>query len=111
MVFLSLDFKALEYRGEGLPNISQKVLMHLAKHNKEERVYLTGEQKAELLDEFNFKCAICKQKSTKFEWDHIERLSESWGEQRFQPLCPNCLAEKTSIESRTLDSDFIASQF
>ena len=35
----NLDLKNLEYRGEGLPNISQKVLLHLAKHSKEERVF------------------------------------------------------------------------
>ena len=90
----NLDLKNLEYRGEGLPNISQKVLLQLAKHNKEERIYLTGEEKATLFDEFDFRCAICKQKSTTFEWDHITRLAEAWNQQRFQPLCPSCHVEK-----------------
>ena len=39
----------IEYTGEGLPCVSQKVLLHLIKFGKE-RLYLTGEQKAALLE-------------------------------------------------------------
>ena len=83
----NLELKGLEYKGEGLPNISQKVLLNLTKHSKEERVYLTPEEKTRLLDEYDHRCAICRHKCKKFEWDHVERYAESWGEQRFQPLC------------------------
>ncbi len=44
-----------------------------------------------------------------FEWDHIARHSESYGEQLFQNLCPQCHREKTDAESRTLDEDHLAS--
>ncbi len=76
----------LEYRGEGLPNVALKVLQRLVKGNRE-REWLTGERKAELLEEYDFKCAMCDSRSSSMEWDHICRLSESFGEQEFQPLC------------------------
>ncbi len=75
----------LEYRGEGLPNVALKVLQRLVKGTRE-REWLTGERKAELLEEYDFKCAMCDSRSSNLEWDHICRLSESFGEQEFQPL-------------------------
>ena len=92
-----LELTNLEYKGEGLPNISQKVLLHLTKNNKHERVYLTPEEKYTLLDAYDNRCAICRHKCKKFEWDHIERFAESWGEQNFQPLCPDCHTEKHTL--------------
>ena len=68
-------------------------------------------EKTKLLDEYDHRCAICRHKCKRFEWDHIERFAESWGDQHFQPLCPGCHADKTSTESRSLDSDFVASHF
>ena len=44
----------LEYHGEGLPALSLKVLQCLVKKSRE-RVTLTGEQKAEILDSVRFK--------------------------------------------------------
>ncbi len=41
--------------------------------------------------------------------DHIARHSESYGEQLFQNLCPQCHREKTDAESRTHDEDHLAS--
>ena len=58
----------LEYKGEGLANISQKVLLHLLKHGKE-RLYLTGEQKAELLEKYDFACAHCGAKAFLEKYD------------------------------------------
>ncbi len=49
----------LLYRGEGLPNMSLKVLHRLIKQGRE-REWLTGEQKAELLEQFDHKCALCR---------------------------------------------------
>ena len=100
----------LPYRGEGLPAISAKVLHHLIRHGKE-RVWLSGEDKAELLEQFNHLCAICGRSASLLEWDHVELFSESLGEQRFQPLCPECHQSKTATESRSFDCDVLASHF
>jgi hypothetical protein len=97
----------IEYKGEGLPAISTKVLHQLLRHR--ERVHLTGEEKAELLEKHDHRCALCDRRSSAFEWDHIERFSESFGEQRFQPLCPECHRTKTATESRSFDSDLVIS--
>jgi hypothetical protein len=100
----------LEYRGEGLPGSALKALQALLRRNRE-RVYLTGEQKAELLEQYEFRCAICGGPSSGFEWDHVARHAESFGEPEFQPLCPQCHKEKTATESRSLDTDLLASSF
>ena len=71
----NLELTNLEYKGEGLPNISHRVLLDLAKKGKQERVYLTPEEKTRLLDEYDNRCAICTHRCNKFEWEHIELLS------------------------------------
>ena len=107
--------EALPYRGEGLPAMSHKVLLHLLRHR--ERVYLTGEQKAALLEEHEHRCALCGgagDSFDSFEWDHKVSLATCLEEQTpdaFWPLCPTCHAQKTCDESRAWDSDILASQF
>ncbi len=39
------------------------------------------------------------------EFDRIARLSCSYGEQEFQPLCVECHREKTANEARMYDGD------
>ncbi len=97
----------LVYRGEGLPNMALKVLHRLVKQGRE-RVWLTGEEKAVILEQNEHKCALCSSRGP-FEWDHIARHSESYGEQVFQNLCVQCHREKTDEESRTHDEDHLAS--
>ncbi len=97
----------LEYRGEGLPNMALKVLHRLVKQGRE-RVWLTGEEKAVILEQNEHKCATCSSRGP-FEWDHVARHSESYGEQVFQNLCTQCHREKTDAESKTHDSDHLAS--
>lgn len=102
----------LPYRGEGLPSISHKVLLHLLRQR--ERVYLTGDQKAALLDEYAYKCALCGCAASSFEWDHKLSLATCLDQQTpeaFWPLCPACHAQKTCDESRAWDSDILASHF
>ena len=99
----------IEYKGEGLPAISAKVLQRLLRHK--EWVYLTGEQKAELLEKHDHRCAVCDRPSLAFEWDHVHRFSESFGEQKFQPFCPECHKMKMDLESKSYDTDLLASQF
>ena len=101
----------LEYRGEGLPATALKALQHLVKRNRE-RVWLTGEEKAELLEEYGHRCAACGAASSQLEWDHVARLSDCFGAaQAFQPLCSACHREKTDTESRSLDTEILASSF
>jgi hypothetical protein len=63
----------LDYRGEGLPGSALKALQAMLRKNRE-RVYLDGEQKAELLELHGFRCAICGGPSSEFEWDHVLSL-------------------------------------
>jgi hypothetical protein len=100
----------LAYRGEGLPNISQKVLLALLKEGRE-RVYLTGEEKAQLLEAHDNRCALCGVQWAEFEWDHIAPLAQSLGAQRFQPLCRSCHRDKTLAEPAALETDILASHF
>ncbi len=100
----------LQYRGEGLPALSLKVLQLLIKKGRE-RTWLTSEEKAAILDECGYACAACGSKNVDFEFDHIARLSESYGEQEFQPLCAECHREKTTHEARMYDGDQLASHF
>ena len=88
----------LEYRGEGLPNLTHKVLLELLR--RRDRRYLTGEEKAELLEQYNYSCAMCGEKTSCLEWDHIARFSESMQNQRFQPVCRGCHLTKTASESK-----------
>ena len=100
----------LQYRGEGLPALSLKVLQTLVRKSRE-RTWLTTEEKTAILDEYGHSCAICGSRNVDFEFDHIARLSESYGEQEFQPLCVECHREKTTHESRMYDGDQLASHF
>jgi hypothetical protein len=99
----------LEYRGEGLPSMAQ-ALQALVRRNRE-RVYLDGPRKAELLELYEFRCAVCGGNPSQLEWDHVARHNESFGEAEFQPLCSACHKEKTATESRRLDTDLLASSF
>jgi hypothetical protein len=83
------DQLGLEYRGEGLPGSALKALQTLVRRNRE-RIYLTGEQKAELLEQCGYRCAGCGAASSQLDWDHVARHSESFGEPEFQPLCSAC---------------------
>ncbi len=98
----------IQYRGEGLPNITYKVLVRLLK--KKKRYYLEGEEKHELMEANDYRCVSCGERG-RVEWDHTTALSTSFGEQVFEPLCPQCHAQKTSDEPREFDCDPLASHF
>ena len=103
---------ALKYTGQGLPAIASQVLLQLVKHGKT-REYLTGEQKAELLEQHGWACSHCGGKSPDLEWDHTEALRQlvPGMPQRFAPLCSACHQVKTANEPRSLSFDFLASHF
>ena len=52
----------IEYRGEGLPAESAMVLQQPLRRGRE-RIYLSGEQKAELLEKHEHRCALCDKSS------------------------------------------------
>ena len=79
---LDLD---VAYRGEGLPNMTYKVLLKLLKVNRQ-RKYLTGEEKHSLLEATSYACILCGERA-QLEWDHTHRFSESFGDQAMLPLC------------------------
>ena len=101
----------IKYRGEGLPGITYKVLVKLAKQR--ERRYLEGEEKHSLMEEsFGYVCALCGERGARLEWDHIQRFSQSFNEQEaeeFQPLCQTCHRLKTAEEPSIFDADPLAS--
>jgi len=96
----------MSYKGEGLANLTYKVLNKLIK--KRERRRLEGEERHELLESvYSYSCASCGAKG-RMEWDHTVRLSQSYGEQRadcFAPRCPECHANKTAEEPQEFDSN------
>ena len=73
----------LVYRGEGLAGACYKALVRLI--SRKERVYLTGIEKNQLLEEYGFACAFCGATGA-LEWDHITALSTSFGKQDMQCL-------------------------
>ena len=103
---LDLD---LAYRGEGLPNMTYKVLLKLLKVNRQ-RKYLTGEEKHSLLEATSYACTLCGERA-QLEWDHTHRFSESFGDQAMLPLCKACHASKTASEPHSIEPDPLASHF
>ncbi len=79
------------YRGEGLPNITYKVLIRLLK--QKERHYLMGEERHALMEANDYRCVSCGERGN-VDWDHITALSTSFGEEVFEPMCPKCNALK-----------------
>ena len=102
----------LKYTGQGLPAIASKVLLQLVKHGKT-RQYLTGEEKAELLEQHSWACSHCGCRVQDLECDHVEALRQlvSGMPQRFAPTCSACHQLKTANEPRSLSLDFLASHF
>ena len=101
----------MDYKGEGLPAITNRALTLLLQRNNH-RIYLSEEEKANLVKLQNGKCAICGDPLTShIEFDHIVRLSLGTGEQKFQALHASCHAAKTTDEEKRLDDDPLTSHF
>ena len=58
--------------------MAYKVLLKLLKQGRE-REWLTGEAKHAILEETGYVCSLCGQTSSRIEWDHVQRLSTSFG--------------------------------
>ena len=101
----------LDYKGEGLPAITSRALTALLQRSNQ-RIYLCEQEKTDLINSQNGKCAICGDALTsRIEFDHIVRLSIGTGEQKFQALHANCHAAKTTDEEKRLDDDPLTSHF
>ena len=101
----------MDYKGEGLPAISNRALTALLKHGNQRR-YLTEEEKADLVKTQDKKCAICGDHlTTRTEFDHLMPISLGPGEQVFRCVHQHCHAAKTSEEERALDDDPLTSHF
>jgi 5-methylcytosine-specific restriction endonuclease McrA len=91
------------YQGQGMAGTSLKVLKLLVRAARE-RVSLSGEEKAELLEKHGHRCAQCGARGG-LQMDHIARVSDSFLEQKFQALCVECHSTKTRLESKRHEND------
>ena len=73
-----------------MPLLSLRALLALI---KQERRWLEGIEKHDILEKASYVCSACGSK-TALEFDHVHRLSDSVGAQEFQPLCRDCHQEK-----------------
>ena len=100
----------ITYRAESLQSLYYKVLVKLV--TQKSRRYLKSEEKHILMEEtFGYLCAGCGARG-QVEWDHINRLSNSYGEQTldsFQPLCGECHQQKSQGEPILFDTDPLVS--
>ena len=95
----------LEYRNEGLPSLTLRLLKQLL---KEKRKYLAPAQKKALFDEQKGLCKECSSPLERYEADHVIPLSQSF-EQTYQLICSDCHRSKTHSEST--HTDMLASTF
>jgi len=99
----------INYQGQGLAGSSLKVLKILLRA-KQERVFLDGEAKARVMEQFDHRRALCGSRGG-LQMDHIARVSDSHLQQAFQPLCMECHSNKTRLESRKHEDDELSSHF
>ena len=87
----------VEWRGERLPSITQRVLLALL---KAQRATPREDAKRSILARQRGACAECGEALTEIEWDHVEPLRQlpAGSEQKFQALCPACHGEKSQRE-------------
>ena len=100
----------VSYRGVALPSLALTVFQKLVREQRQ-RVILSGPEKSALLLACDSCCAACGSRTPELEFDHVQRFSEGFCEQSFQPLCKACHDEKTALESRCHDGDALASFF
>ncbi len=101
--------RAIEWRGEGIPALSQKVLLELI---KAERRTPSKHEQHSILKEQNGHCNLCGGVfDNDLEWDHIARLQQTVkGKPRgFQAICASCHMDKSTQEwsqTKLLESRF-----
>ena len=99
----------VDWCSEGLPGLTQKVLMALVGPDRQTP---NAGMRARILEEQGNSCSLCGaafQEDLELEWDHIAPLHSTCqsAEQVFQALCTDCHKEKTAQrgkQDRTLVS-------
>src|SRR5688500_9960232 len=64
-------------------------------HHTKDRRYFSSEVKREVLQNQNYKCAICKRSTGVWDYDHKNGDRSNNKLSNCQALCPNCHAKKT----------------
>ena len=101
----------IQYRGEGLPAITQKVLLQLLKPKREQPSY---ELRRQIETEQENKCAKCGTEC-KLELDHIQKISRDPfnrnGRDNLVGLCQECHRDKTYAQSCETEYNPLLSYF
>jgi len=101
--------RAIEWRGEGIPALSQKVLLELM---KAERRTPSKQEQQSILEEQKGRCNLCGGVfDNDLEWDHVARLQQTvkGKPQVFQAICASCHLDKSTQEwsqTKLLESRF-----
>ena len=101
--------RAIEWRGEGIPALTPKVLLELI---KAERRTPSKQEQHSILKEQNGRCNLCGGIFDRdCEWDHVARLQPTvkGKPQVFQAICASCNMDKCTQEgsqTKLLESRF-----
>jgi hypothetical protein len=89
----------LEYRGEGLPSLTFRLLQELL---RAQRHYAKPSEKKRLTAQ---PCAVCGERGA-IEIDHVCPVSRSFAgqPQQLQPLCAECHREKTASQTTPIEN-------
>ena len=98
----------LTYRQEGLPALTQRMLLTLL---AQKRRHLSVVEKRAILRAQKHKCNECGQELTKYECDHVIPLSRATSQNLWQFLCEACHTEKTWAQSCGPVENMLASSF
>lgn len=90
----------IQYINQGFGTIVNQLLDRF--DGKEKRIYLSKEEKNEVKQRTKGLCAICNLKAKKYEYDHIQPLSNGGTNDvnNFQILCVDCHLKKTTEEQQ-----------
>ena len=90
----------MEWCGEGIPGLTQKVLLALLRADRESP---SADVRARVLEEQGQACNSCGAAfQGDLEWDHVAPLRSTCQgtEQVFQAICATCHREKTDQQGR-----------
>ena len=90
--------RVIEWRGEGIPALTQKVLLQLI---KADRRTPSKQEQQKILKEQDGRCNLCGGIfDNDLEWDHVARLQQTvkGKPQVFQAICASCHLDKSTQE-------------
>jgi nucleoside-triphosphatase THEP1 len=94
----------IDYVNEGIGAVVSRIVCN---HKKKRREYLNEQERVNLIESFEHKCAACKLHSDVFEIEYILPLCDG-GEndiENMQPLCSQCSTKKSDVETGEYDED------